>query len=164
MPVDVGARPSGFQLPVVGEEESANLAHALQRGPVLISIYKTSCRASKAAFPFLERIFQSYPADQLTVWGVSLDSPTVTSSFMRRYDITFPNLVDEEGYPTARSFGVEETPSTFLIDQSSEVIWRGLAFDKAEMSELSATIAALVGAPVADITSNTDDVPDTVPG
>lgn len=160
----IGSRPAGFELAVAGEGESAALEQALEQGPVLVSVYKSSCQASKVAFPYFERLTQVYPQDQLTVWGVSLDSPRVTASFQRRYGITFPILLDEDGYPTARAFGVKETPSTFLIDKSGEVVWNAVAFEKSGMDELSEQIAELLATAVVDITSGTEDLPDSVHG
>jgi peroxiredoxin len=165
MVVEIGKRAPDFELPVAGgDHETARLDVALEKGPVVVSVYKSSCRASKVLFPFLESLSNGYSSDRLTIWGLSLDSQNVTSSFIRRYELTFPNLVDEEGYPTAQSYEVEETPTTYLIGQDGNVLWAGVAFNKAELDELSEKVAALIDETVADITSNSTEVPDTVPG
>jgi len=94
MPVEVGMKAPAFVLLDAVEGERHSLEEALQRGPVVLAIYKASCQASKTAMPFLERIFEAYPAERLTVWGVAQDSANVTRSFIRRYGISFPVLLD----------------------------------------------------------------------
>src|SRR5690606_4725000 len=101
MPLEPGARAPLFTLSDAAEGREYSLSEALTQGPVLISIYKSSCQASKTTFPFLERIFQAYPQDRLTVWGVAQDSPNVSRSFARRTGVTFPILIDQDDYATS---------------------------------------------------------------
>lgn len=164
MPVETGARAPEFTLSDAAEGQSVRLSDALARGPVLLGIYKSSCQASKTAFPFLERIFQGYPSDRLTVWGISQDSPNVTRSFARRYGITFPLLVDEDNYATSRAYDIIATPTVYLIDQSGEILWQATGFQKPGIEELNTKLAALLGVDPIDITAGTDDVPPWVPG
>lgn len=164
MALDHGGAASGFTLGDAAQAQRLSLTDALEHGPVVVSFYKTSCRASKVAFPFLERLRQAYPEERVAVWGISLDSPNVTSSFMRRYEITFPNLVDNDGYPIAQAYGVTETPTTFLIDQGGTIVWQSEGFEKSAMETLSAKVAYLLDLPAANVAANMDDIPDRVPG
>jgi len=164
MPLEAGARAPEFTLKDAAEGQEHSLAEALKTGPVLISIYKSSCQASKTIFPFLERIYQRYPKDRLTVWGIAQDSPNVTRSFARRYGVTFPLLVDQDDYATSRAYDIMATPSVFLINQEGEIVWQGMGFQKPAIDDLSAEVAKLLGVEPVDVTSGTDDVPPWVPG
>ncbi|MBX6341243.1 MAG: TlpA family protein disulfide reductase [Thermomicrobiaceae bacterium] len=164
MPVETGAQAPQFTLEDAHQGQPHSLADALGRGPVVLGIYKSSCQASKTAFPFLERIYQQYPKDRLSVWGVSQDSPNVTRSFARRYGITFPMLVDSEDYAVSRAYDILATPTIVLIDRDGRIVWQGMGFQKPAMDELSAQIADLLGVAPADVTSGTEDVPPWVPG
>ncbi|MDI3340237.1 MAG: TlpA disulfide reductase family protein [Sphaerobacter sp.] len=164
MPLEIGARAPEFTLPDAAEGRMHSLAEALRSGPVLIAIYKSSCQASKTAFPFLEKIYQRYPKDRLTVWGIAQDSPNVTRSFARRYGITFPLLIDQDDYATSRAYDILATPTIFLIHQDGEIVWQGMGFQKGAMADLSAQVAKLLDVPPEDITAGTDDVPPWVPG
>lgn len=159
VPIVEGTAAPRFTLFDAGGERSWSIEEAISDGPVVLGVYKSSCRASKIALPFLERLYQSYPKDKMTVWGIALDSPTVTSSFARRYDITLPILIDSEGYPTSQALEVSETPTIFLIDESGAIVWKAAGFDKPAFTELSEAIAERIGVPPVDITSGTDDVP-----
>lgn len=164
MPVETGALAPHFTLTDATEGQTYRLAEALRRGPVLLGIYKASCQASKTVFPFLERIYQRYPPDHLTVWGIAQDSPNVSRSFIRRYGVTFPVLVDVDDYAVSRAYDIMATPTVFLIDSNGDVVWQGMGFQKPAMDELSAKVAELLGIEPIDITAGTDDVPFWVPG
>jgi peroxiredoxin len=160
--IDVGATAPIFTLNDAVENLPHSLSEALQRGPLLIGIYKSSCEASKTTFPFLEKLHQAYPA--LTIWGVAQDSPNVTRSFTRRTGVTFPMLIDDNDYAVSRAYGIVATPTLFLIDESGIVIWQRMGFQKASMSELSTAIANLLGVPPVDILTGSEAVPVWVPG
>lgn len=163
MTVTNGAPAPDFTLADAAENAGQELAMALKQGPVVLGFYKSSCGASKIAFPFLERIYRAYPKDRLTVWGVAQDSANVTRSFARREGITFPMLIDEPEYAASRAYDIPGTPTIFLVD-SGKVVWQDTEFHKSAMDDLSGRIAGLLGVEKADVTSGTGDVPDSSPG
>ncbi len=163
MPVEAGAQAPTFTLRDAADEQPHNLTDALKHGPVLIGIYKSSCQASKTAFPFLEKVHQAFP-ETITVWGIAQDSPNVTRSFARRTEVSFPMLVDDDDWAVSRAFDIMATPTMYLIDQSGTVVWQAMGFQKPAMDELSQKVADLLGTAPLDLTSNTDDVPSWVPG
>lgn len=160
--IEVGSTAPTFTLNDAAENRPHNLSEALRRGPVLIGIYKSSCEASKTAFPYLEKLHQAYPA--LTIWGVAQDSPNVTRSFTRRTGVTFPMLIDDNEYAVSRAYGVIATPTLFLIDQTGTVIWQRMGFQKTSMSELNDIIAERLGVPPVDILAESESAPAWVPG
>jgi len=164
MPVDAGTAAPTFALKDANEGQPYDLSQALRRGPVLLAIYKSSCQASKTAFPFLQKILEAYSSDQITVWGIAQDSPNITKSFARRAGVTFPILIDDNDYEVSRAFDIMATPTIFLIDGGGTVVWQRTGFQKPAMDELSEAVAELLGTAPVDITSGTDDVPAWVPG
>lgn len=164
MPVENGSQAPRFTLNDAAEGAPHSLDDALGRGPVVIGIYKSSCQASKTAFPFLEKLYQGYPKDRLTVLGVSQDSANVTRSFARRAGVTFPILVEEEGYGVSREFDIIATPSVFLIARDGTVLWQSVGFQKAEMEALSQRIAELLDVPPVDVLAGAEGQPAWVPG
>jgi peroxiredoxin len=164
MAVEIGAVAPEFTLEDAQESRQHALAEALRRGPVVLGIYKSSCQASKTAFPFLERLRQTYPVERLTVWGISQDSPNVTRSFARRYGIDFPLLIDGDDYAVSRAYDIQATPSIFLLNRDGQVVFQAMGFQKPAMNDLSAAVAELLQTDAVDITEGTDDVPGWVPG
>jgi peroxiredoxin len=162
LPLESGAPTPLFTLNDVEVDQPYRLAEALQRGPVLFGIYKSSCEASKTVFPFLEKIGQAYP--ELTVWGITQDSPNVTRSFIRRTGVTFPMLIDDDDYAVSRAYDIVATPTLLLIDRSGAIVWQRMGFQKASIVELSARIAELLGGVPIDVLAGSDQVPAWVPG
>jgi len=145
--------------------ETRDISQALAHGPVLLSLYKSSCQASKTMFPFLERLHQRYAGTSLTVLGVSQDSPMVTASFGRRAGVTFPIIIEPEGYPVATAYGITCTPTVFLILPDGTVSYTTMGFFKDPVNELGDAVAAAVGQPPSPLVTEDDtDVPVFVPG
>ena len=164
MTVAIGDAAPEIKLPDAAEGTEYELAEALKSGPALIGIYKSSCEASKAMFRMLEQVRRAYADNGLTVLGVAQDSPNVTRSFIRRLELEFPILVEGDEFPTSKEYAIEATPTVFLIDQSGNVVWQGMGFQKAAVQELSEKIAGLLGTEEVDIFEGVEDVPGWVPG
>jgi len=142
-----------------------SIEHALKRGPLVLGIYKSSCQASKTMFPILERLHQRYADRGLIVYGVSQDSPNVTQSFARRYGITFPILVEGEGYPISRGFDIFATPTVYLIRPDGVILSSIMGFLRDQVNEFSNLVAAELGAPPEPvIAENESEIPLFVPG
>ena len=164
MTVGIGDPAPPISLPDATEGTEYDLAEALKSGPALIGIYKSSCEASKTMFRMLEQIRQVYGDHGLTVWGVAQDSPNVSRSFIRRVGLTFPVLVEGDEYPVSREYAIDATPTVFLIDQSGNVVWQGMGFQRAAIEELSGKIAELLGTETVDVFEGIEDIPGWVPG
>jgi peroxiredoxin len=141
------------------------LATALKRGPVLLALYKSSCQASKAMLPMLDRIHREYADEGLTVYGLAQDSANITQSFARRYDISFPILIDTDDYAMSRAFDIFATPTVYLIRPDGMIAVSLMGFLRDQVSELANTIATLLGRPPQTLIADHEaDVPLFVPG
>jgi thiol-disulfide isomerase/thioredoxin len=137
----------------------------LQRGPVVIGLYKSSCAASKAMMPLLNRIADRYGNDGLTVYGVAQDSPNVTRSFIRRTGVSYPILVEGDDYPISRAFDIFATPTVYVIDKNGEITYTTMGFLREQVNDIAAAAAAAVGREAEPIVSaNEEDIPRFVPG
>lgn len=164
MTIATGAIAPAVKLPDAAEGAEYDLSEALKQGPAVVGIYKSSCEASKTMFRMLEQIRQTYPQENLTVWGVAQDSPNVTRSFIRRIGLSFPVLVEGDEYPVSKEFDIEATPTVFLIDQDGAIVWQGMGFQKAAIDELSEGIGGQLGTPPLDVFDGVEDIPGWVPG
>ncbi len=143
------------------------LAGALAEGPVLLGIYKSSCAASKTMFPFLQRLHERYGPRGLQALGLSQDSENITRSFARRAGVTFPMLLDPEGYPVSRAFDITATPTVYLIDPDGTVTATTMGFFADPVNELAAKVAEAVGAEPEPVYTEEDaagGTPRFVPG
>ena len=118
--IAVGSAVPGFQLVEVGGSKQS-LANALKKGPVALAFYKVSCPVCQYALPFLERIHQTYGSEKVTLWGISQDDARDTKEFCQEFSLSFPMLLDEEGYPVSNDYAITNVPTLILVDRKSVV-------------------------------------------
>lgn len=164
--IEVGQRAPALELRL---EDVDGMPHdleaALERGPLLLGLYKSSCQASKTMFPFLERLHRRYAGEGFTVLGISQDSANVTRSFARRLELSVPILIEPAGYPLSVALGITATPTVFLIGQDGSVLFTTMGFFKGPVNELGDAVAAAVGRPPEPLVTDEDaSVPIFVPG
>jgi peroxiredoxin len=166
MPVEQGQQAPVPDLPFQDAEgQEHELRRALESGPLLLGIYKSSCASSKQMFPFLERLHQRHAGDGLTVLGVSQDSANITRSFARRYGVTFPLIVEGEDYPISQAFDIAATPTVYLINSEGTVSYTTMGFLKPGLDAMGDAAADSVGAAHEPLVTSTDgEVPMFVPG
>lgn len=121
------------------------LADALRQGPLLLGIYKSSCGASKAMMPMLNRFAERYGTFGLQVFGIAQDSPNVTRSFMRRSGIDYPVLIEGDEFPISIAFDIFATPTVYLIRQDGTIAYTTMGFLRVQLEEISAAVASVLG-------------------
>lgn len=147
------------------DDQPISLAALLEKGPLLVGLYKSSCQASKTMFPFLQRVGDLYADKGLQAVGIAQDSPNITKSFARRLDLTMPFLIDLPDYPVSRAFDIAATPTVFLIGKDGKVVWTTMGFLKPQINEMGAAAAAMFGVEPTPVVTDADaDVPMFVPG
>ena len=115
--------------------ERYSLRAALARGPVLLGFFKVSCPTCQFAFPFIERIYQQLAQSGAQVWGVSQDNAADTKRFAEEFGVTFPLLIDEKPYGASRRYGVQFTPTFFLVASAGQVTLTSDGFVKNDLLE-----------------------------
>lgn len=166
MAIDVGAqRPQTEETFEDAEGQPHSLAAALEHGPLLLGLYKSSCQASKTIFPFLQRLYERYGDKGLTVYGVAQDSPNITRSFARRLGIAFPILIEPDGNPLSSGFDIAATPTIYLIDRDGKIAYTTMGFLKPGLNAMGDAVTTALGLPSEPLVTDADaDVPMFVPG
>ena len=156
--LSVGRTASDFTLETV-DGKKFNLREALARGPVVAAFFKVSCPTCQYALPFLERLYQAYRDNNVTLVGVSQNSKADTTAFARQFGVTFPILLDDtHTYPVSNAYGLTNVPTIFLIAQDGEIEVSSVGWVKSDferinraMAEQSKAIPAAVFRPGEDI-------------
>lgn len=164
--VEIGQHAPALDLPLQNAQGGEHtLGGFLKTGPLVLGIYKCSCQASKTVFPVLERLFQREHAHGLSVVGVAQDSANITRSFARRYGITFPLLIEPEGYPISTAYDIFATPTVFLIRPDGTVAFTLMGFLRDQINQLGDAVAAELNQPSQPLITDADtDMPLFVPG
>ena len=161
--LDAGKIAPGFSLLALdGKEYSLNAGR--KRGLVVVAFFKISCPVCQFTFPFLERLYKRYGGEGVTFLGVSQDDARATRRFAEEYGVTFPVLIDEDGYPVSNGYGLTNVPTTFLIDSDATVRTVCMGFGRAVLEVIANELAIRRKLAPAALFRSDEKVPDHKPG
>ena len=123
------------------DHKQYSLHNLMERGRVVTAFFKISCPVCQFAFPFLERLYKRYGSDHVSFLGISQDDARATKQFASEYGVTFPLLLDEEGYPVSNAYGLTNVPTTFLINPDGKVKVSSMGFDKKDLETIANELA-----------------------
>ncbi len=160
--VVTGQRAPAFTLRGLDGREYS-LAEALKKGPVLAAFFKVSCPTCQLALPFLDRLQAGY-GHGASVWGISQDDARDTKEFRDEFELSYPLLIDEDGYPVSNAYGLTNVPTLILIapDGSVRISFHG--FDKAGLEQISCELSRFTGSEPVEVFHPHELVPDFKPG
>lgn len=138
---------------------------ALHRNGLLLAIfYKVGCGTCQFSAPYFEKFYQAYQGySRFQVWGICQDNASDTRSFMERYHVTFPQLLDETLW-TSVDYGLTSVPTLFLIDQDGQIVYSCVGFSRSDFNAMSERVAQHLGVPAAVIVDPKDGAPEFKPG
>src|SRR6266436_6612411 len=158
-----GQTAPGFSLNGL-DGKSYSLDSLRQKGPVVAAFFKISCPVCQFTFPFLERLYQRYGGDNVTLLGVSQDDARSTKEFMSEYGVTFPMMLDEKGYPVSNAYGLTSVPTIFLIEPDGTVRLSSTGFDKKDLETIARELAGRRRIAPAALFRPDENVPANNPG
>jgi len=145
-----------------GKEYS--LGKLVKAGPVVAAFFKISCPVCQFTFPFLERIFQRYAGDGVSLLGISQDDAKSTREFAQKYGVTFPLVTDEKHYPVSNAYGLTNVPTIFLIEPDGSVRLSCMGFVKADLETIAKELAGRRKIAPAALFKPDEKVPALQPG
>jgi peroxiredoxin len=131
--LSAGAKAPGFTLYDVSGRKHT-LGEILERGAVLLALYKISCPTCQLTMPYLERI----AAGSLQVIGISQDDERGTQRFLKTHSLAMPTLFDreEDGYKVSNAFGITHVPSLFLVETDGTISVAMSGFAKRDLEAI----------------------------
>lgn len=141
-----------------------SLGDALKKGPVVLAFFKASCPVCQFTFPFIERLHKAYGSERVTIWGISQDDARDSKEYNQEYGITFPTLIDGDGYPVSNQYGLINVPTVLLVQPDGKVRFSDSGFSKKELEDISSELARHTGKPVASVFRAGEAIPDYKPG
>ena len=159
----VGEQAPPFELPDLAGKNH-RLTTAVAQGPVLAVFWKPSCGTCDLAFPYFQRLVDVYPSDRWQLLAVSQDSAVPSADFANQYSLTFPVLIEGEGWPASRLYDPEATPTFFLIAPGGTIEMTSVGFYKDELNEVARRLAEHLNEPARVIAEADDGNPPFRPG
>ena len=136
-----GAKAPNFELKT-SDSKKFSLAEEVAKRPVVLAFFKVSCPTCQYAFPYLQRLYNAYQDQGVTLVGVSQNDATETLAFAREFGVTFPILLDDtRKYPVSNAYGLTNVPSIFWIAQDGEIELSSVGWVKADFDEINRKIA-----------------------
>jgi peroxiredoxin len=140
-----GTSAPDFTLPAV-DGKTFSLQEALSRGPVGAAFFKISCPICQYTMPFIERIYQAYKNQNVTIVGISQNVKKDTLLFMKEYGLTLPILLDDtHSYPVSNAYGLTNVPTTFWIAQDGEIEISCVGWEKKVVEDINRKAAEASG-------------------
>jgi peroxiredoxin len=161
--LSAGAKAPAFALESA-DGKKASLTDALKKGPVVAAFFKVSCPTCQFTAPFLERLHESYAGEKFTLWGISQDDAADTREFCQEFEVEFPALIDERGYPVSNQYGITNVPTVFLIAPDGKIQESCVGFSKNDLEKMAAAAARATGTPPTSFFKPGEVIPDFKPG
>ncbi|HXE76160.1 MAG TPA: TlpA disulfide reductase family protein [Candidatus Xenobia bacterium] len=161
--LDAGATAPPFTLKDT-QGLSYELTEALKDGPVLLAFFKVSCPTSRFTLPVLERLHQAAKQNGgPRLWGVSQNDAPATREFAREYGLSFPLLLDEEGYPVSNAYGLTNVPTLFLIRPDRTIQVSSIGFVRNDVEKIAEIFSRSTGGDM-EVFLPGEAIPDYKPG
>jgi len=125
----VGFVPSGTPEPLPAPGSLVPVSAAAFQGilvaqhgtPVVVNVWASWCGPCRVEAPLLQRASERY-GERVVFLGVDArDREADARGFLRRYAITYPNLVDD-GDAITGLLGLRGFPTTYIFDRSGRVM------------------------------------------
>lgn len=143
---------------------TASLAEALKKGPVLAAFFKVTCPTCQFTFPFLQRMYEMYGGANVTFLGISQNDAPDTREFMQEFGTKFQVLIDDRGYPASSQYGLKNVPSLFWIAPDGKIRATSVGFAKADLEKIASEAARAAGKAEQPLFKPGEVVPEYKPG
>jgi len=158
--LEAGVEAPQFELPAM-DGSGFSLQNALKRGPVLAVFFKISCPVCQYALPYFERLYKAYGSGKVSVVGVSQNDKRETAEFVKRYGVTFPQLLDDtRRFPVSNAYGLTNVPTAFWIGEDGEIELSSVGWVRKDMEEIAQKWASAGDEPPKTIFEPSEQVPD----
>jgi peroxiredoxin len=115
---------------------------------VLIDFWATWCVPCEAAIPHLQELYVQNRDRGFVVLGVAMDGPETIAGvapFARRYNLTFPVLLDEETKVVGMYNPKRTAPLSVLIDRQGQIARTRQGFNAGDEKLIEADVKGLLG-------------------
>jgi len=141
------AQASDFSLRST-DGRTVRLSDYLGRDVIMLNFWATWCVPCLGEMPALEKLHQGYKDQGFTLIGISIDGPESVANVgptLRRFGISYTNVLDEETSVVALYNPARDAPYTVLIDRNGRIAETKLGYAPGDEAKLEQSIKALLG-------------------
>ena len=101
---------------------------SFRRRVVIINFWTTWCHYCERERAALEALYQIYKGDGLAVLAVNMgETVEQVRAYIEKHGLSFPHVMDPEAR-AERAFGIQATPTNYLIDRRGHVVAAGMGY------------------------------------
>jgi len=121
----IGHPAPNFTLGMLSLHSAAPISLASYMGkPIVLNVWNSTCVPCVNEAPLMQSQWQRVQSQGIVFIGIDFqDLKSDGLSFLKKYGITYPNVLDVSG-STAISYGVTATPETLFINRQGVVVSR----------------------------------------
>lgn len=115
---------------------------------VLIDFWATWCTPCEAELPHLERLYAESKDRGFVLLGIAMDGPETVANVTpvaRRYNLSFPVLLDEETKVVSLYNPKRTAPLSVLIDQKGQIFRVRQGYNAGDEKLVEADVKSLLG-------------------
>lgn len=142
-----GPTPPDFELSTL-DGQPFRLSEHLGRHVILIDFWATFCGPCLAAMPHLEALYKEHEDDGLLIVGISLDGPDSIAQVraeVRKHQLTFPILLDQETSVVALYNPKTSAPFSVLIGKDGRIITKKEGYTTGGGAQLERDLLTALG-------------------
>lgn len=114
---------------------------------VMLDFWATWCQPCEAEIPHLQELYAKYKAQGFVVLAVSMDGPETIANvgpFVRRYNLEFPVLLDEETRVTGIYNPKRSAPLSVLVDRNGRLAQTRAGYNAGDEKLIEAEVQRLL--------------------
>lgn len=127
--------------------KTIRLSDYLGKKVILLNFWATWCIPCAAELPHLQRLYAELEDEGLVILGISMDGPESVAnvgSWVRRYSLSFPVLLDEETRVVGKYNPKRAAPFNVLFGLDGSVVKTREGFTAGDEAEIEADVRALL--------------------
>ena len=151
LPLAVAARAAetapDFTLPNL-DGKPVHLSSVYAKGPVVVSFWATWCVPCPEELKHLQRFYEKYAADSVTVLAIAIDGPKTVSKvkpFVLGRRFTMPVLLDTNN-DVKRLYGVTPVPHLCVIGRGGTMLYSHVGYHAGDEVAIEKEIAKAIAA------------------
>lgn len=129
------------------EGETVHMEDLLKDGPVILDFWATWCGPCKLAMPAWARLVDEYADQGVRLVPVSWDRPNMyprVKDWFAQQEFGFDSLTDPDKR-AGRALGVVSLPTTFLIAQDGQVVFKHVGYAQGDEKLLESVLRKVLG-------------------
>lgn len=113
---------------------------------IILNFWTTWCHYCERERAALEALYRKYKRDGLVILAVNMgEDQEQVSAYVARHGLSFPHLMDP-GAKAEEAFGIQATPTNFLVDRRGHLIAGGMGYRDWDGPEAHRIIESLLAA------------------